>query len=466
MSSRPLRRPSRALFGALVALLSCSSPDDGSTTDPDPVAPPPPPPSSPTQLSFWVDGAAGDALTVTVDGVAVGQINASFSSTPQCGQIGTLTVTTTAGTHMVGASGGGLTWSPTATTAAQAQCNLFRFNLPASIATRIMFWLNGVVSGPVTVSLDGVPAGQLTASFSTGPACGTVGAVTIPATPGSHTLTASGGGRTWGPAQVTATSGICSSVQLTASGTVGGGGSGGGGGGGSANFSQPVTTFLANQGETLQAQCAWYTREFTISRTTRFDFRFAATYLAQAVILPPAQLSNFKNCQAFQGYGLFEKKFGTQSVTLAAGTYHVAVRNAQSLLNRFSIELDFDVQDVLINPEGGRTFTRTASPIYVENLAKGSRYTRMFTVQSGYRYFLDGVNSGDLECFIIPTSQISAFMSGQSFQGYAEYHETNGACPGLFELKLPAGTYAVAVRNNNSTTDAALTFTLEEWRIN
>jgi len=411
-----------------------------------------------------VDGAAGDAITVTVDGIAVGQINASFSSTPQCGQIGTLTVTTTPGTHMVAGSGGGLTWSSTAMTATQAQCNLFRFNLPASIATRLMFWLNGTVSGPVTVSLDGVPIGQLTTSFATGPACGATGAVTVPAAPGSHTLTASGGGRTWGPAQVTSTSGLCSTVQLTASGSVGGGGSGGGGGG-SASYSLPATTFLSNQGETLSAQCAWATREFTISRTTTFDFRFVATYLAQAAILPQAQVNNFKNCQAFQGYGLFENKFGTQPVTLAAGTYTFAVRNAQSLPNRFSVELDYGIQEVLINPEGGKTFTRTGVPVHVTNVAKGSRYTQTFTVQSGYRYFIDGVNTGELECFIIPTSQVSAFMSGQSFQGYTEYQESGGQCPGLIEIKLPAGTYAVAVRNNAST-DAALTFTIEEWRIN
>ena len=463
MSRQLLHRSSRVVFGTLVALLSCSSPDDGSGPDPDPVAPPPPVTTAPTQLSFWTDGAAGDAITVTVDGIAVGQINASFSSTPQCGQIGTLTVTTTPGTHMVAGSGGGLTWSSTAMAATQAQCNLFRFNLPVSIATRLMFWLNGSVSGPVTVSLDGVPVGQLTTSFTSGPTCGAAGAVTVPAAAGSHTLTASGGGRTWGPAQVTSTSGLCSSVQLNATGTVGSGS--GGGGGGSTNYSLPATTFLSNQGESLSAQCAWATREFTISRTTTFDFRFVAWYNAQTAILPVAQLNNFKNCQGFQGYGLLEGRFGTQTVTLAAGTYHFATRNAQSLPNRFSVELDYAIPEVLINPEGGKTFNRTSGPNYTTYVTKGSRYTQTFTIQSGYRYFIDGVNTGELECFIIPSSQVSAFMAGQTFQQHSQYQETGAYCPGLNEIILPPGTYAVAVRNNSSQ-DAALTFTIEEWRIN
>ena len=120
---------------------------------------------------------------------------------------------------------------------------------------------------------------------------------------------------------------------------------------------------------------------------------------------------------------------------------------------------------MLINPEGGKTFNRTSGPNYTRYVTKGTRYTQTFTIQSGYRYFIDGVNTGELECFIIPSSQVSAFMAGQTFQQHSQYQETGAYCPGLNEIILPPGTYAVAVRNNSSQ-DAALTFTIEEWRIN
>lgn len=120
----------------------------------------------------------------------------------------------------------------------------------------------------------------------------------------------------------------------------------------------------------------------------------------------------------------------------------------------------------LVNPEGGRSFVRTGVVDGSEYVTKGARYARTFTIRSGYRYLVDGVNTGELQCFVIPSSQLAAFNAGQSFTHYTEYAQTGGNCPGLLELKLPAGSYALAFRNPSGSTNAALTFTIEKWRIN
>lgn len=447
----PLPRALMAL--GMAAALGCQP-------EPDPAPDPVGPPAGPTQLSLWLDGAIGDYLSANVDGTVVGQLTGSFQSTPLCGQVGTLTFTTSAGPHTVAGTGGGLTWSPTVVTANAGQCTLFRFNVPASAATRLTFWLSGSVGAPVNLVIDGLSAGQLTGFFSSAPACGAAGALTVSATPGTHTITASGGGRTWGPAQATAVAGQCRPVQLTVTGGVGGDGTGG-----TPTFSTPNTEFMQTSADVLPQQCAWTTSAFALSRTATLVFRFAAQYNAQAAIIPATQLANFRGCLAYQGYGIFSSQFGTQPVTLAAGTYYIAVRNAQSLPNKYSFEVDYDIAEMLVNPESGKSFTRTGNPTYAENVTKGARYTRTFTVQNGYRYFLDGTSTGDLECFIIPSTAVSAFMAGQSFTQYSQYQQSGAPCPGLFELKLPAGTYALAVRNNSSSADASLTFSLEEWRV-
>ena len=78
---------------------------------------------------------------------------------------------------------------------------------------------------------------------------------------------------------------------------------------------------------------------------------------------------------------------------------------------------------------------------------------------------MDGANSGELECFIIPAASVAAFLAGQSFQGYTQYQQSGGPCPGLFELKLDPGQYYLALRNTNGSTPSALTYTIEQWRV-
>lgn len=361
----PRRRIAFWLALALPFAFSCGTEvptDPGSTT--------PPAPTGPTQLSFWLDGNAGAPVSVTVDGAYAGQLTSYFTSTPNCGQNGTLTITTTAGSHTVSASGGGKTWNATTTNAVSGQCSLFKFIVPA----------------------------------------------------------------------------------------------GGGGGNGNTNFTVPNTLFQAAQNATLQNQCAYRTEQFTVSSTRSFAFRFAANYAAQAAVIEPSQLAAFQSCAGFTGYGLFDRTFGVNFVTLNPGTYYVAIRNMQASPNKYGYELDYTIGSVLLNPENGYTFTPNDTYVNTARaINKGTRYVQPITIQAGFRYFLDGVNSGELECFIIPASEQSNFLNGSPFQHYSAYAGAGGFCPGLDELKLPVGDYAIAIRNN-AATDASLVMTLERWR--
>lgn len=83
-----------------------------------------------------------------------------------------------------------------------------------------------------------------------------------------------------------------------------------------------------------------------------------------------------------------------------------------------------------------------------EDVTKGARYARTFTIRSGYRYLVDGVNTGELQCFVIPSSQLAAFNAGQSFTHFTEYAQTGGNCLGWSSscrpdrTRSPSGTRA------------------------
>jgi hypothetical protein len=94
--------------------------------------------------------------------------------------------------------------------------------------------------------------------------------------------------------------------------------------------------------------------------------------------------------------------------------------------------------------------------------ANGGKLWHGFTVQEGFRYFVDGCNTG-LSTYVIRENELGAFQNGQSFNYYSDYSGTDNAFPGLHELKLPPGTYYLAFANDNAN-DKPVTYTLERWR--
>jgi len=225
------------------------------------------------------------------------------------------------------------------------------------------------------------------------------------------------------------------------------------------NVTGSDTMFLAAQNSTFTGAGAWKTWGITVSSSTNFVFRLAADYMVQAAIIVPGQLSNFTNNLAFSGYASFDRKFGTQSVTLAPGSYYVAVRNYVDGANEFSFELDY-----ARNVTGASFYDIYFSASKYVN-ANGGWYYQPFTIQSGYAYFMDGCNSG-MATYIINVSELTNFKNGNRFTYYTDYSSTsdNGAYPGEYQIKLPPGDYALCFWNS-SAVNKAFTVQLDRYLI-
>jgi len=224
----------------------------------------------------------------------------------------------------------------------------------------------------------------------------------------------------------------------------------------------PDTYFISNESTFSNHGDYWY-QGFTVYSTSQFVLRFASDYVADAAVLPSAQLNNFTGGRAFTGYGVLSAQFGTRYITLKPGSYCVAVRNRANSGNRYDVELDHRQ-----TAPADSQYRYQFNDIYLNHAsyvgANGGYLTQSFTIQSGFRYFMDGGNSG-LDTYIIPANQIGNFRSNATFQYYTDYSGVGDtAQPGYYELNLPPGTYYLCFKNSNSIKKAAV-YTLERWRI-
>jgi Bacterial Ig-like domain (group 2) len=227
-------------------------------------------------------------------------------------------------------------------------------------------------------------------------------------------------------------------------------------------FTTPSTTFIEKNGS-FGTNGFWY-QELTLASSTTFVLRVVSDFAIDAAILTPGQLSAFTTAQSFTGYAIFDNQVGTSSVTLPSGRYYVAVRNQSQGNNSYRIELDYDIQ---LRPEQGYSFT------FVDNYlnqtqdvaANGGRLWQPFTIQSGFRYLLDGA-SINVDTFIIQASELSNFQNGRAFNYYTDYGGNGDPSnPGLWELRLPPGNYFLVFRNRSALTGLAV-YTMERWRVN
>jgi len=219
----------------------------------------------------------------------------------------------------------------------------------------------------------------------------------------------------------------------------------------------PSTTFISSEDYSATGNGAWWLQSFTVSASARFVLRFASTYAAQAAVITPDQVNNFKNNAGFSGNGL-DKQIGTVYMTLSPGTYYVGVRNSVSSANTWTVEFDYDIS----LPSSDRC---SFADIYVQgskSAPNGGKLWQPFTIQSGFRYFLDGCNVG-FKTYIIAADQINAFTGGQSFYSFSDYDDSGGKAPGIYEVKLPPGDYFLAC---TAAGPAALTYTMERWKVN
>jgi Secretion system C-terminal sorting domain len=230
----------------------------------------------------------------------------------------------------------------------------------------------------------------------------------------------------------------------------------------SQSFAQTVTSpntfFIASQDYSVSSYGSpWVDGPFTVSTSTTFVLRFASKYNAQASVFSSDQLNNFENMSSFSGYGTMNNQIGTQYVTLPVGTYYVGARNTTSAANEWSIELDYNLS---FPASDASTFY----DIYIQGtkaFQNGGKLWNEFTVQDGFRYFLDGCNIG-FGTYIIPENQLNAFQNGQSFTYYSDYASTSGEGPGLYEIRLPPGSYYLVAA---ATSTSSITYTMERWKV-
>jgi succinate dehydrogenase/fumarate reductase-like Fe-S protein len=166
------------------------------------------------RVSFWTNCSGCGGETIAVNGVTVGTLTTYFTSPPQCGQAGTLTVTEPAGTSTVsGRDPAGDTWNFNAPVTAGG-CILEELDAPAT--GKISFWTNCSNCGSETIAVNGVTVGALTTYFTITPQCGQAGTLTVTEFPGSYVVSARDpAGATWnGVASVTA--GSCFLEELPA----------------------------------------------------------------------------------------------------------------------------------------------------------------------------------------------------------------------------------------------------------
>lgn len=235
--------------------------------------------------------------------------------------------------------------------------------------------------------------------------------------------------------------------------------SGTGSTGGSATVTAPNTFFIASQDYVANGFGAYWIQSFTIYTKTTFVFRFASQYKAQASIITEDQLPNFENIgSSFNGYYTFDNQIGTNSATFDPGTYYLAIRNTSNGTNKWSTELDYPVT----LPASDRAVFYDYYVSGVKSLTGGSQLYQSFTIQTGYRYFIDGCNV-NCDIRIIPASDLNAYQNKLTYNYFTDYYDPSGAAPGLWELKLPPGDYDLVSSNAQ---DGSITYVMERWKLN
>ena len=199
---------------------------------------------------------------------------------------------------------------------------------------------------------------------------------------------------------------------------------------------------------------------FTVSAQTTVYFKSVSDYANQAAIITPDQLTNFKNGGSFTGFAIFDGKFGLNPVTLSPGSYYAAVRYFGNGTTHVRFELDGTLQ------VPGASFVDYYLNQAVSVGPNGGIWAQPFTIQCGFRYFLDGLNAG-VEMYIIDANQFDDFKNNRQFSFYKDYSAGAGVIdddqPDDYELKLRPGDYYLVYRNPKGNAKDVV-YDMSRWR--
>lgn len=312
---------------------------------------------------------------------------------------------------------------------------------PTSVVLSVS--VGGSGSGQVTSSPAGISCGsQCTAPFPSG----TV--VVLTASPTGGSIFGGWSGACSGSGACTITLGQSATVTATFTAPT------------QTSFTTPDTYFIDRTGS-FSGTGGYWSQGFTLSAPRTLVLRVVSIYAVDAGIFDPSDVNGFINGGSASGYGTFDNQFGTHYVTLPAGQYYVAVRNQSSGSNDYRVELDLDID---LDPESGHTFAYVDGISKSQNVPANGRLWQSFSIQSGYRYLLDGA-SRNVETYVISEGELSNFTSGATFKYFTAYGGNDDpANPGLWEMRLPPGAYYLVFRNRTAN-EAPVTYTMERWRI-
>ena len=233
----------------------------------------------------------------------------------------------------------------------------------------------------------------------------------------------------------------------TNGGTTNNGGSNNGGGGSTGG---PTTSDLPNDKSVdfNQSISSPVTMPLTLTATSSLEVRFLARFGAQAAIIRPDNLAAFQNNQAYSApYIVPSGQLGYFFTSLGPGNYYIAARNnSSSTANHAHFEVD------IRNGISGYSFSSNFISAVSGSFAAGSRIAYPFTVVSGNRYFLFGMDLDGLDSYILAGDQtnINNFVNNGTFLKYTPYDNMAENDEPYYELHLAPGSYALGLRNPRS----------------
>jgi len=197
-------------------------------------------------------------------------------------------------------------------------------------------------------------------------------------------------------------------------------------------------------------------QNFTVnSGTISFVFRFVSQYRATAAVINASSLAAFQSGASVSTYAVFNDTFGTNGLTLGPGSYAVVVRNDTQGSNTYRYELDY------LESLPGGSFV----DYYLENQGtvspNGGKFWQPFTIQQGYRYWMDGANTGT-QTYILDSANFALWQAGDAFSYYSDYSGDDPQEPGGYEVALPPGDYYLCFENDTSESQAVC-YTCSRW---
>jgi hypothetical protein len=195
-----------------------------------------------------------------------------------------------------------------------------------------------------------------------------------------------------------------------------GGNNGGGGGNGGGSGSTTTSVWPADdesaQGLVMHTQqlttnqCVINPNQgFSIAQTTAFWAESWARYKASFWALDQNNAQLCQSGQAFQGVPLAPQgEYGFNSITLAAGTYFLAILDLGNASNAAGVELD------TAGGPPGRTFVGSLFNTVAKSVNPEGWVTIPFIIRANTVAWLDGGNSGGVIYMMTP-SQAQTFQS-------------------------------------------------------